>query len=321
MADERVESQGFFEMLWDCDHCETKGLLAKSQRHCAECGAKQNPDKRYFPKEGDAVQRVDGHQYEGSDRQCPNCAAALSAKAHNCTNCGAPLDGAPGYEVKGVAAPVKPAKPKRRWWPPVAIILVVIGLVFGVWYACIRTRSVKMKVTAHKWTCTIGIEKFGDVEGETWRESVPRDARGTRCHPKQKSTRQVPDGEICHDERVDKKDGTFEVVRKCKPKYHSEPVDGDWCTYTRRDWKQVDQIATSGTGTTIGCPTKNLPPTKVDEQVGATRQGRKQEVRTLVLGSESCELASDPKWRGYADGSDVKVEVRATSGGIVCSSL
>ena len=23
-----------YEMLWDCDHCDTKGLLGKSQRHC-----------------------------------------------------------------------------------------------------------------------------------------------------------------------------------------------------------------------------------------------------------------------------------------------
>jgi hypothetical protein len=30
---ERVESQGFYEMLWDCDHCDTKGLFGKSQRH------------------------------------------------------------------------------------------------------------------------------------------------------------------------------------------------------------------------------------------------------------------------------------------------
>ena len=80
MADEeRVESQGFYEMLWDCDHCETKGLLAKSQRHCAECGAPQNPDKRYFPKEGEE-KRVDGHSYEGADRTCPACSAPMGAR-------------------------------------------------------------------------------------------------------------------------------------------------------------------------------------------------------------------------------------------------
>ena len=52
MGQEREESQGYFEMLWDCDHCDARGLLAKSQRHCANCGAPQNPDKRYFPQPG-----------------------------------------------------------------------------------------------------------------------------------------------------------------------------------------------------------------------------------------------------------------------------
>ncbi|HET9484559.1 MAG TPA: hypothetical protein VFO79_11435, partial [Xanthomonadales bacterium] len=69
---ERVESQGFYEMLWDCGYCDTKGLLGKSQRHCANCGAKQNPDKRYVPTE-EQKQRIEGHKYEGSDRTCPSC--------------------------------------------------------------------------------------------------------------------------------------------------------------------------------------------------------------------------------------------------------
>src|SRR5689334_11908758 len=120
-------------MLWDCDHCGTKGLLGKSQRHCPECGAKQNPDKRYFPKEGEE-QRIEGHNYEGADRSCGSCGAPQSAKAKNCTNCGAPLDGA--AEVRGVPAPAAapPPKQRRRWWIPV-LIIAVIGLgIFGIWY-------------------------------------------------------------------------------------------------------------------------------------------------------------------------------------------
>ncbi|HEY5936722.1 MAG TPA: hypothetical protein VIU61_18870 [Kofleriaceae bacterium] len=319
MAEERVESQGFFEMLWDCDHCDTKGLLGKSQRHCPECGAKQNPDKRYFPKEGDALQRVDGHKYEGSDWQCAACGAPQSAKANNCSNCGAPREGA--AEVKGVAAPAPPPKPKRRWWPPVVVIVVVIGMIFGVWYACIRTTSTTMKVTGHSWACTISIEKFGAVQGEAWRDNVPRDARDIRCVAKQKSTKQVPDGETCVDERVDNKDGTFEVKRKCRPKYRSEPVEGEWCTFARNDWKEIDRKVSTGTGTALACPSTDLPPTQVNEQVGVIRQGKRTETRKLIFGTQSCEIPIDAKWRGYPDGASVKVEVRARSGEIVCSSL
>ena len=67
MGEIRTQSEGHFEMLWDCEHCGTKGLLGLSQRYCAECGAPQNPDKRYFPKEGEA-KIVDGHRYDGADR-------------------------------------------------------------------------------------------------------------------------------------------------------------------------------------------------------------------------------------------------------------
>src|SRR5262245_41064864 len=135
---ERTESQGFYEMLWDCDHCDTKGLLAKSQRHCPECGAKQNADKRYFPPEGAEV-RVDGHKYEGADRVCPACSAAISAAAKNCTNCGSPQDGA--AEVKGVAVPIV-VKPQRKVWPIVLIVIAaVLVLGFAIWFFFIRTKS------------------------------------------------------------------------------------------------------------------------------------------------------------------------------------
>ena len=64
MGQEREESQGYYEMLWDCEFCDARGLLAKSQRYCANCGAPQNADKRYFPKEGEE-RRVDGHRGGG----------------------------------------------------------------------------------------------------------------------------------------------------------------------------------------------------------------------------------------------------------------
>src|SRR5690606_3720915 len=132
---ERTESRGFYEMLWDCEYCEAKGLLGKSQRYCAQCGGKQNPDKRYFPKEGEEV-RVDGHKYEGSDRTCPACSAPQSAAAHNCTHCGAPLDEA--AEVRGIMTPTAPPRP-RRWW----ILFVVLGaialVIVAIWYFFIRT--------------------------------------------------------------------------------------------------------------------------------------------------------------------------------------
>jgi hypothetical protein len=249
MAEERVSSQGFYEMLWDCDHCDTKGLLGKSQRHCPECGAKQNADKRYFPKEGEA-RRVDGHKYDGADRVCMACTSAQSAKAHNCTNCGSPLDGA--NEVRGVAAPVAKVLPKRRIWLWVLIIVGILAIIIGVlvWYFG-RTKEAVMVVKSHTWEREIRVEEYGDEHHTAWRNELPSDARMVSCHRAQRSSKQIPDGETCRDEKVDKKDGTYEVKRKCTTKYRSEPVYDENCNYTVSRWHDVPSAALkkSGLGT------------------------------------------------------------------------
>ena len=319
MTEERTESQGFYEMLWDCDHCDTKGLFAKSQRHCAECGAKQNPDKRYFPKEGEARQ-IDGHKYEGSDRSCGSCNAPQSAKSHNCTHCGASLDGM--NEVKGVAStPAAPPKKQRRWWL-VVLIIAIIGLaIFGIWYRFIRKRSETMTVTAHRWERVIPVEEYNDFSEQSWRDAMPSDARLATCRSKQRSTKRVEDGEECRNEKQDKKDGTFEVVKKCKPKYRDEPVEDDWCSYRVQRWKELQQGAVRSSGTDLQPTTPTgLPPANAPPVIGARRAGTQRQTLTLQLGDKSCEV-SEATWRKYKDGDKVTVQVRASSGALVCDSL
>jgi hypothetical protein len=314
MTSERTESEGFYEMVWDCDHCGTKGLLGKSQRHCAQCGAPQNPDKRYFPSPEQQKQVV-GHTYEGADRFCPSCKAPMGAKANNCSQCGSPLDGA--REVRGVAAPVVAVR-KRRIWP--WVLLVIALLVFAIWWFFIRTRETQLTVTEHRWECTVAIEQFGDHQESAWREQVPGDAQSRVCQRKQRTTKQIEDGEECHTERHDKKDGTFEQVKKCSPKYRSEPVLDDWCEFTVRKWTKIDQAKTSGTGTSPVWPTQGVPPADTPATMGAKRQGARTEKLTIDFGSDTCDV-SDATWRKYTDGQKVKLEVRARSGAVVCSSL
>lgn len=323
---ERTESQGIYEMLWDCDHCGAKGLLGKSQRYCPECGGPQNADKRYFPKPGEAV-RVDGAKYEGADRNCPACSTPQSARAHNCTNCGSPLDGA--AEVRGVMssdgnARVKAAmsapKKSRKW-----IWFLVIGVVllagFGIWYRFIRKRSATMTVTAHRWEREIPIEEYGEFSESKWRNEMPRDARMAICNQKQRSTKKVEDGEECHDERKDKKDGTFEVVKKCTTKYREEPVNDDWCTYRVQRWKELEGAAlkTSGTGMAPTSPT-GAPPENAAPTLGAKRARPMREKLILDFGKQSCDVSA-ATWKKYSDGAKVKVLVRASSGDLVCDSF
>ncbi|MDQ3341494.1 MAG: zinc ribbon domain-containing protein [Myxococcota bacterium] len=313
--EERVESKGFFEMLWDCDHCDTKGLLGKSQRHCPNCGAKQNPDTRYFPEPGKA-QRVDGHKYEGSDRTCLACNAPQSAKATNCTHCGAALDGA--SEVRGVVSAVAP-KPKRKRWPIFAVIAGVFVVIFSIWYFFIRTKDEKMTVTAHRWERAIDIEEFADRDETAWQNEVPRDARMVTCHREERSSRRIKDGETCRMERVDRKDGTFEEVEKCRPKYRSEPVYDEKCRFTVRRWNRVDSVRLTGADLQPAWPS-HVPPQQAVESLGARRAGARHEKLLLDFGKQTCEV-SDAAWRKYKVGSAYTVEVRARSGEVVCKSL
>ena len=324
MGQEREESQGHFEMLWDCDHCDARGLLGKSQRHCAHCGAPQNPDKRYFPQPGEE-RRVDGHLYEGADRGCPACGVPQSARANHCTHCGSVLDGA--AEVRGVAdvaaaaraAPgAGPARRRRRIWPYVVLGLTVIC--FGVWFRCMRSQSAQIEVAAHRWSRAVAIEEFNERSEEAWRNEVPLEAGFPVCHERQRGTRQVEDGEDCHTERKDKKDGTFEQVKKCKPKLRSEPVMDSWCRFTARRWKAVDEVKAAGSGLTGAWPA-SLPPAEAAMTLGARRQGKRSETLTLEFRDHgTCEVA-EPVWRKYSDGQKLTAEVRASSGDVVCSSL
>jgi len=320
MGQEREESEGFYEMLWDCDHCETRGLLAKSQRYCAGCGAPQNPDKRYFPADGQA-QLAAGHIYAGADRTCPACSAPQSARAKNCTHCGSVLDGA--AEVRGVvdgAAPVAqaPRGKRRRVWPIVLGVLVVLGV--GIWLRCVRSQQAQVTVTGHTWQRSIAVEEFNERQEEAWRTEIPVGASLPVCRDRERSTRQIEDGEDCKIERRDKKDGTFEQVKKCKPKYRSEPVMDSWCRFTVRRWKQIDEIRAAGAGLSPAWPS-GLPPADAPATLGTRRQGKQAETLTLEFGDHgSCDVG-EPVWRKYTDGHELQVQVRASSGKVVCGSL
>lgn len=319
MGQEREESQGFYEMLWDCDHCETRGLLAKSQRYCANCGAPQNPDKRYFPSEG-AEQRVDGHAFEGSDRHCPACNAPQSARAHNCTHCGSPLDGA--AEVRGFVAPVAaaaaPPRRRRRIWPFVLAVLVIFA--GGLWWRCLRTQDAQVTVAGHSWQRAIAIEEFSERQEEAWRNEVPPDASYPSCREKQRSSTKIPDGEDCTVEKHDKKDGTFEKVKKCTPKYREEPVMDSWCRFTARCWRPVSDLRAEGRGLEPAWPA-NAPAGDARGILGARRQGRRSETLVLDFGPNGTCDVSEAVWRKYRDGQKLTVEVRSSSGNVVCGSL
>lgn len=320
----REELQGVYEMLWDCTHCDTKGLLGKSQRYCPECGAPQDPATRRFPSDAEAKE-VAGAQYEGADRRCPSCDSPQSNKGSNCAHCGAPMSGARAVPLVGQAAPPPaPAARKGSGWIVLGVVAVLATLIY---VRCIRTKDAQLTVAGHHWQRTIAVEELRTVTEQTWRESVPTTARLGACVRKPQSSKQVPDGETCEQVKKDRGDGTFEKVKQCAPKYRSEPVDGDWCTYAAERWTEVDAVTAKGDGAAPGpsWPTPPaLPPVNGAPGPGARRLGAKTEKYSLDFkgGSrtQTCEVG-EAVWRKYADGASAKIEVRASSGDVVCADL
>ena len=250
MGGERVESQGFYEMLWDCDHCETKGLLGKSQRHCAGCGAPQNPDKRYFPKP-DQQQPIAGHTLRGRRSHCPACNAPMGAEANNCTQCGAPMDGASESKTssQGVAAPEEQARSGPTSLARRA--LLVLSIYFFFW----RTKNAQLAVDRR----TAGSARS---RSRNSRRSTSR--RGaTRCRrtepacsiSKQRSTKQVPDGEDVPHREARQEGRHVRAASRSASRNTAASRDDDWCTFTVRRWKEVDKVIAKGDGLTPAWPT------------------------------------------------------------------
>src|SRR4051812_37296966 len=88
-----------YEMLWDCQYCGTKKLLAKTQRFCPSCGGAQVAKWRYFPADEEKI-AVKDHIYVGVDRMCPACGVANARIAKHCISCGSPLDEAKDAEQR-----------------------------------------------------------------------------------------------------------------------------------------------------------------------------------------------------------------------------
>lgn len=313
----REESLGHYEMLWDCGHCDTKKLLGKTHRHCPNCGAPQDESKRYFPSDADKV-KVEDHVFTGADRKCASCGAAQSAKAEHCGRCGASLGEAKAVPLVSAQPKAVARKSNRLWF--ILFGLVVFAVL--IWFMCIRKKEIAMKVTGHRWAVVQEIEEYREVGEEAWKDEVPSGARQVSCSRRERSTKQVPDGEDCKVEKVDKGDGTFEEVKKCTPRYRSEGVDDDFCSFRIDRWTKVEELKAGGTGLEVKPPV--VPPSPVQAGAGARRAGARNVTWTLELHdgkkARSCDV-DEGAWKKYTDGQQIKAKVRARSGELVCSEL
>ncbi len=278
MAGEKI-----YEMLWDCEFCGSKKLLGKTHRHCPNCGATQDPNRRYFPSDSEKV-AVQDHIYHGVDKVCPFCQTPNGAKATFCGNCGGSLDGAKdvikrssqivgasptedsvqnakvdinaqktGETQNQAAAKTNESKwikdhPKTPKWVVWTLSTLGVGTVGFVLLGVLWTEKVNLKLTQHEWNRSIDIEQFKPVSDSSWCDSMPNDAYSVDRRSEVRSYNQVADGEECHTVKSDNGDGTYSESESCSTKYRSEPVYDSKCYYKVDRWAFERLATSSGVG-------------------------------------------------------------------------
>jgi hypothetical protein len=331
---DRPDPERTYEMLWDCPACQTPKLLGMTHRFCPHCGSAQDPAKRYFPADDEKV-AVQDHRFVGADRLCPACGGPNSAAATFCGGCGSPLDGAKAVTTRpdeveradgrfqAQAAPVaqKKAGPGVGRW--ILIGLVVLALLAA--FAWFWKREAVVEVAGHSWQRSIDIEVFQPVSESAWCDAMPGDAYGISRHREQRSTRSIPDGQVCHTVRHDNGDGTFSENQACETRYREEPVYDDRCDYRVDRWRVARDRVASGQSREPAPFWPEVALRRPGRCLGCDREGARHETYTVHLRREegkplSCDLPQ-AQWQGMAPGSRWQVAVRAMLDKPDCGSL
>jgi hypothetical protein len=310
--------------MWDCEYCGAQKLLGVTHRFCPECGAAQNPEKRYFPPDDQKV-AVQDHQYVGADLHCPACSQPQSAAVKHCTNCGSPLEGGqaaarqadqvvgPGGVVQQGPGAAPAPKPEKKggipWWvfAIIGVVVIVIGLVVANRFL---TKEAALTVTNHTWKRSIAIERFDEVEEKEPCKKVPSGAKIVKRTKGQKK---------CKTRKVDQGDGTFKEKKEC-----TEPVEQ--CTYRIKKWKEVRTLdEEGGLKDEPRWPSVKLAKTGTCE--GCEREGDRRESYVVHFKDDesgekhSCSFTSSSRWKSFAKGDKYKGETGMIAGDLKCDKL
>jgi hypothetical protein len=306
-----------YEMLWDCQFCGTSKNLGLTHRFCPNCGSPQNPDSRYYPSEEDMVE-VQDHKFVGVDVTCPSCNQLNGAASEFCGQCGSPLTagaraktldiqraGVGGTFGSSGARDVVKEKHESEMrrvgiiqdekskggmnWGLFGIIGVVLVAIIGAIVAFTWKTETTLVVTDHEWERSITIEEYSRFSESNWSDSRPAgdDVTMGTCSRRERTTRQVADGETCRSVRRDQGDGTFRNEQECTTNYRSEPVYGDWCSWSGYRWEFSEELKEEGDlSDEPEWPRTNLN-CEGDRRVGCEREsGREEHYWLLFSGTE-----------------------------------
>ncbi len=323
-----ASSSPHYQMWWDCGACGATGLLGHAHRHCPQCGAAQDPQQRYFPPAGAEVE-VKAHRYVGVDWRCRFCESPNAASADFCGNCGGPKEDAtqvPLVEDKPATPTTPPQAARRTGWGTYALVVVaLLGLVMA--YFAMRTHPEQAVIADKNWTREVEIERLTAVSQTRWCDALPADAYQISRVRVQRSTRSTPDGQECHDVRVDAGDGTFTKRKECTPRYREEPIYDDQCRYRVNRWQVQRSDQLQGlTHQPPAWPQPSLAPGLMGGGgLGAERLGQRHETYRVVLKATqtnktwTCQV-SPRVWSQLRLEQRVALQVRGT-GGADCTSL
>ncbi len=323
-----TREKGTFQMLWDCPSCDTPKLLGLDHRYCPNCGFPQDPDKRYFPPEGEEIAVAD-HVYQGVDWQCPGCDTPNAAKAGFCVSCGSPKEGdARQVELKDERPPAPAPAPPRKSKKGCLLLgcggLLLVALVFAV-VALLWKKDVQLQASSHHWERSIEIERYQAVSESAWSGDVPAKAYDKRCSREVREHKKVADGETCTTKNVDKGDGSFDKVEECTTKYREEPVYDDKCSYKIDKWATARTEKASGDGMGQAPSWPSVGTLRSGSGLGAEREGSRRETYTVTYtdsdgGTHDCAYPQQ-RWQGIGQGSLWKAKAGVMFSNLDCDSL
>lgn len=317
-----------YEMMWDCQYCQQKKLLGLTHRFCPNCGAPQDPARRYFPPDHERV-AVQDHQFVGADVQCPACRNPMSRACVHCSQCGSPIAGGKSVGLRQEGAPYPgqfpgqsqmpgqgqypgqaaspPAKKSGVGW---IVALVVVALIGIIGFRACAKKDATVTVTRHGWTREIEVERFEEVEEKGACSSMPGDAR-VKSRAKGET--------VCTKKKVDNGDGTFKEKQECT-------TAPEQCTYGVNKWHEVRTAKSSG-GPNEEPKWPATSVTNTGNCRGCEREGKRTETYTVYFTDDaskkelSCDMNNASKWKGYQDGERYKAKIYSLGGDLDCGSL
>jgi hypothetical protein len=287
------------------------------------------------------------------------CGTLNSGGSHFCQNCGASLEEGiqaqtlgeqtrglhESFESSGSRDVVKEefdaemtrigAKPKKKGegqgmnMRVVGFVVLAIIALAAVAFFFLRTEERTVVVTGHGWEHTIRVEEYASFTDSSWRDSRPSGYNvsmvpGT-CVERQRSTRQVPDGEECRVVRSDNGDGTFTERNVCTTTYRSEPVYDDWCQWRGERYELFDTFTSSGVDLNTFWPEVSLDCAN-QQRIGCQREERNS-TYWITFESEDGEQSYRcnfpiSQWQAAEEGDRFTVQVRVMDEGSAdCRSL